>query len=199
MATKPVTPNAFRACFTASAQAFRPFFTQSFLPWADAALDTTLPRLFRCSFSFVKPLAVFSFLPRKTLVLAPLPFAMTLFFMAVFMPFFIAFMPVFIAFMALAFFMAPFFMATAFMAFMGKAIADDAVQGAAIKHFDALKLEPNCYGGVCRTLKNKLKKQTHGMALELVYRSYPPRKQKTVGSDPGSAERSDPACQSTTI
>jgi hypothetical protein len=28
------------------------------------------------------------------------------------------------------------------MAFMGKAIADDAVQGAAIKHFDALKLEP---------------------------------------------------------
>merc|ERR1719150_3246439 len=99
MATKPVTPSSLRAFFTASAQAFRPFFTHCFFPCAEAFFDTTLPALFLMSLSFVKPVPVFCFLPEKTRALAPLPRAMTL---------------TFFAFMAPAFFIPAFFIAAAF-------------------------------------------------------------------------------------
>merc|ERR1712050_606338 len=59
MATKPVKPSSLRAFFTASAQAFKPFCTQSFFACADAFLDTTLPFLFLVNLSFVKPDIVF--------------------------------------------------------------------------------------------------------------------------------------------
>merc|ERR1719310_2745454 len=73
MATKPVRPSSLRAFFTASAQAFKPFFTYSFFACADAFFDTTLPALFLVNLSFVMPEPVFAFLPEKTRALAPLP------------------------------------------------------------------------------------------------------------------------------
>merc|ERR1719277_775667 len=55
MATKPVRPSSLRAFFTASAQAFRPFFSHFFLAAAEAFLDTTFPFLFLISLSFSAP------------------------------------------------------------------------------------------------------------------------------------------------
>merc|ERR1719277_1713205 len=117
MATKPVRPSSLRAFFTASAQAFRPFFSHCFFPCADCFFDTTFPALFLINLSFVMPAPVFCFLPEKTRALAPLPRAMTLTFLA-----FIAFMA---AFMVPAFFIPAFFIAAAFITafFIGSAMA----------------------------------------------------------------------------
>merc|ERR1719277_1407784 len=104
MATKPVRPSSLRAFFTASAQAFKPFFSHCFFPCADAFFDTTLPALFLMSLSFVKPVPVFCFLPDRTRALAPLPRAMT--------PTF--FIPAF--FIAAAFFITAFFIGSAMAA-----------------------------------------------------------------------------------
>merc|ERR1712039_623099 len=105
MATKPVRPSSLRAFFTASAQAFKPFFSHFFLAAADAFLDTTFPFLFLINLSFVMPVPVFCLLPEKTRARAPFPRAMKLTFFA-----FIAFMA---AFMAPAFFIPAFFIAGA--------------------------------------------------------------------------------------
>merc|ERR1712060_94870 len=112
---KPVTPNAFRAAFTASIQALMVLLYALFAR-AEDFFETTLPFLFFIKPSFVKPLWVFCFRPENTEDLARDPLAMMLTFFAFFMALFMA-----APFMA-AFFMAPaFFIAAAF--FMGSAIA----------------------------------------------------------------------------
>merc|ERR1719203_198815 len=108
-AQKPVTPNTFRACFTASHHFFNALCAQFFLPRADAALLTIFPLLLLINVSFVKPPTVFAFLPLKTAALAYFPRAMmltffTFFIFIAFIDFmeaaFIAFMPFIAAFIA---------------------------------------------------------------------------------------------------
>merc|ERR1719201_3170126 len=53
-------------------------FPKRLWPFADALLETTLPRLFFMIISFVRPLCVFSLEPLKTRALAYLPFAILL-------------------------------------------------------------------------------------------------------------------------
>merc|ERR1719223_625081 len=115
MATKPVSPSAFLAAFTASAQALMPLDAYAFLRAADAFLDTTLPLLFFVSDACVRPPTVLAFLPEKTADLALLPFAMVLTRLA-FMTCFMDFAPAFFiapCFMAATFFMAAFFIGSA--------------------------------------------------------------------------------------
>merc|ERR1719223_1895217 len=116
MATKPVSPSAFLAAFTASAQALMPLVAYAFLRAADAFFDTTLPLLFFVSDACVRPPTVLAFLPEKTADLALLPFAMVLTRLA-FMTFFMDFAPAFFiapfCFMAATFFMTAFFMGSA--------------------------------------------------------------------------------------
>merc|ERR1719263_709436 len=100
---KPFKPSSLRAVDTALDQATK--WELLFLAAADAALDTTLPRLFLVSLSLVRPPLVFDLVPRNTEDLARLPLAICDF-MAFFM----------------AFFMAT-FMATFFMERIGKAMA----------------------------------------------------------------------------
>merc|ERR1719281_1730722 len=92
--------------FLAAADAFlllhlpRPLAMNFFLAAADAFLLTTLPRLFLMRSLAVRPLAVFSLVPRSTTDLAWLPLAILLtrfFFMAFMAAAFMAFMT-FIAF-----------------------------------------------------------------------------------------------------
>merc|ERR1719343_936511 len=93
----PLMPSSFLAAMTALIQdsALLPLY--AFFRDADAALETTLPRLFFMSWAAVKPPEVFSLVPLSTTDLRYLPLAILLFFMA-FIPF-IAFMA-FMAFMA---------------------------------------------------------------------------------------------------
>merc|ERR1719220_3219050 len=86
MATKPVSPRAFRAAVTA-------FIHVVCFPLADAFLLTTFPRLLRKRSAAVSPPTVFSFLPASTLDLAPLPLAILL--ALAFIPFVTAFMTAF--------------------------------------------------------------------------------------------------------
>merc|ERR1719394_2442084 len=107
MATKPVRPSSLRAFFTASAQAFKPFFSHFFLAAADAFFDTTFPFLFLISLSFVMPPEVLCLVPENTRAFAPFPRATMLTFFAFML---------FMAFMAPAFFIAAvFFIAAAFI------------------------------------------------------------------------------------
>merc|ERR1719373_1342806 len=71
MATKPVRPNSLRAFLTASAQAFKPFFSHFLLAAADAFFDTTFPALFLINLSLVIPEPVFCLLPERTRARAP--------------------------------------------------------------------------------------------------------------------------------
>merc|ERR1719326_1788524 len=102
IATKPLMPKAFLAFATAVIQPLMKLF---FLARRDAFLLTILPFLFLIKSDLVKPVYVFSLLPRKTTARAILPLAilLTAFFFMARMAFTaaIAFIA-FIAFIALA-------------------------------------------------------------------------------------------------
>merc|ERR1712151_794633 len=127
-AQKPLMPSSLRAFLHASIHRFAALLTNLFLAAADDFLLTILPVLLFIRVAFVRPLVVFSFLPRKTEAFARLPLAILLTFMAFFFMAFIAFIA-FIPFFIAAFFMPPFFIA-AFMVFMARAMADTGTTGA---------------------------------------------------------------------
>merc|ERR1711862_598268 len=113
MATNPVTPRALRACFTALAHTLTLLLWYLFLESAERALETTLPFLFRMSFSLVMPDCVFSLLPLNTTDRALRPLATTLTRFAFITFFIVAFMALLADFMVVAVF------------FMGKAIVEN--------------------------------------------------------------------------
>eukprot|EP00413_Alexandrium_margalefii_P037975 CAMPEP_0204590578 /NCGR_PEP_ID=MMETSP0661-20131031/49870_1 /ASSEMBLY_ACC=CAM_ASM_000606 /TAXON_ID=109239 /ORGANISM="Alexandrium margalefi, Strain AMGDE01CS-322" /LENGTH=164 /DNA_ID=CAMNT_0051600621 /DNA_START=27 /DNA_END=518 /DNA_ORIENTATION=- len=92
-AQKRVIPKALRAAATALPQASK--LADLLFDAAEAALETTLPRLFFISLSLVSPPTVFTLVPRKTALLALLPRAIL---EVVGLPLFMAFMP-FVPFM----------------------------------------------------------------------------------------------------
>ena len=73
MGTQPWQPSSFLAFFTASHHGFKALFAKRILERSEALRDTTLPRLFFTTSDFLRPPPVFSFLPEKTLALAPRP------------------------------------------------------------------------------------------------------------------------------
>merc|ERR1712127_544114 len=126
---KPLILSSLRAFLHASHHFFNALVANLFLEAADAFLLTILPLLLFIMFALVRPLVVFSLLPRKTEDLARLPLAILLTFMAFIA--FIAFMPFFIA----AFFMPLFFIAdfmvfiADFVVFMARAMVDTEMAG----------------------------------------------------------------------
>merc|ERR1719401_849404 len=83
---KPFTLRALRAALTAAAHAFIVLLlAKFFLLCADALLETIFPALFLVSMALVRPVWVFSFVPRNTIERAILPLAMMLTFLAFFM------------------------------------------------------------------------------------------------------------------
>merc|ERR1711935_488389 len=100
---KPLIPSSLRAFLHASHHFFSALLANLFLEAADAFLLTILPLLLFIMFALVRPLVVFSLVPRKTEDLARLPLAILLTFMAFFfMPPFIAAFMAFMVFMARA-------------------------------------------------------------------------------------------------
>merc|ERR1711862_1024371 len=81
---KPLIPSSLRAFLNASPHFFSALVANLFLEAADAFLLTILPLLLFIMFALVRPLVVFSLLPRKTEDLARLPLAILLTFMAFF-------------------------------------------------------------------------------------------------------------------
>merc|ERR1719249_363966 len=80
--TKPVSPSAFRAALTASAQALSLLPVYACLAKADLFFDTTLPCRFFTKLALVRPPIVFSLRPENTEDLALRPAAITLTFFA---------------------------------------------------------------------------------------------------------------------
>merc|ERR1719369_2758483 len=92
MTQNPLMPKSFRAFFTAASHLSRPFFVKRFFAAALCLRDTTFPCLFFVRSAFDNPPTVFAFVPRNTELLARLPRAILLFFIAFFfMAFFIVF------------------------------------------------------------------------------------------------------------
>merc|ERR1712228_11639 len=81
---KPLIPSSLRAFLHASHHFFSALVANFFLEAADAFLLTILPDLLFIISDFAKPLAVFTFVPRKTEALARLPLAILLTFIAFF-------------------------------------------------------------------------------------------------------------------
>merc|ERR1719401_545200 len=78
LATKPFRSRDLRAALMHSAQALAPEAWYLFFAAADAFFATIFPYLLRISLSLVRPVAVFSLLPRNTCDRANLPRAILL-------------------------------------------------------------------------------------------------------------------------